>query len=171
VVQTPGGDSKAASRTDAPAAEVQPVCARVGPFAADEADKLLGGLPPYVRLLADVAEEYNALDGYYVLIPALPSRVAGEQMMRELGSAGVKDIWLISSGDMRNAISLGFFKFDETAKRRAADIARKGFPVEIKENTAVQQRRWLHLKNVDGGDLRLSLPLAANVKVEPLACP
>jgi hypothetical protein len=150
---------------------VQAVCARVGPFEPDDADKLTSGLPATVTLLSDVTEEYASVDRYYVLIPPLPSRAEGYQKLKELADAGITDTWLFPSGEYRNAISLGFFSREAGAKRHAANVAGKGFNTEVKEKTSVRQRRWLLLMSNDGRDLGPSLSLPAGVAAEQQACP
>jgi len=150
---------------------VQTVCARVGPFEPDDADKLVSGLPANVTLLSDVTEEYASVDRYYVLIPPLPSRAEGYQKLKELADAGITDTWLFPSGEYRNAISLGFFSREAGAKRHAANVAGKGFNTEVKEKTSVRQRRWLLLMSNDARDLGPSLSLPASVAAERQACP
>jgi hypothetical protein len=150
---------------------VQAVCARVGPFETDDADKLASGLPENVTLLSDVTEEYATVDRYYVLIPQLPSRAEGYQKLKELADAGITDTWLFPSGEYRNAISLGFFSKEAGAKRHAANVAGKGFETEVKEKSSVRERRWLLLMSNDGRDLGPSLSLPAGVAAEQQACP
>ncbi len=150
---------------------VQTVCARVGPFEPDDADKLISGLPANVTLLSDVTEEYASVDRYYVLIPPLPSRAEGYQKLKELADAGITDTWLFPSGEYRNAISLGFFSREAGAKRHAANVAGKGFNTEVKEKTSVRQRRWLLLMSNDGRDFGPGLSLPAGVAAEQQACP
>ncbi len=150
---------------------VQTVCARVGPFEPDDADKLVSGLPANVTLLSDVTEEYASVDRYYVLIPPLPSRAEGYQKLKELADAGITDTWLFPSGEYRNAISLGFFSREAGAKRHAANVAGKGFNTEVREKTSVRQRRWLLLMSNDARDLGPSLSLPASVAAERQACP
>ena len=112
-----------------------PVCARVGPFLPGDADELIPRLPPNITLLSDVAEEYTSVERYYVIIPPLPSGAEGQKKMKELADAGVSDTWLFRTGEYRNGISLGFFSRKGGAQRRAANVAKKGFNTEIKEQT------------------------------------
>jgi hypothetical protein len=162
---------KAAVVEQAAVDPVQTVCARVGPFEADDADKLASGLPADVTLVSDVTEEYVTVDRYYVLIPQLPSRAEGYQKLKELADAGITDTWLFPSGEYRNAISLGFFSREAGAKRHAANVARKGFETEVKEKSSVRERRWLLLMSNDGRDLGPGLSLPAGVAAEQQACP
>lgn len=146
-------------------------CARVGPFDAEGADKLIASLPATTTLLSEVTEEYASVDRYYVLIPPLTSRAAGYQKLKELADAGITDTWLFPSGEYRNAISLGFFSREAGAKRHAANIAKKGFATEIKEKTSVRERRWLLLKTDGDGDPVATLVFTPGITAERQACP
>lgn len=145
-------------------------CVRIGPFAAKDADRLLRRLPSYVRLLSDISEEYDLVDGYYAMIPPFAEREEGRAMVRKLHEAGFKDTWLFSKGELRNAISLGVFRREPSARRHVENIVKKGFNAEVVEKTKPRERRWLHLEHSDK-DLRSSLALPENIRIEPLVCP
>lgn len=147
------------------------VCARVGPLSDEEADGLVKVMPVYVRLLSDVSEEYSEIDRYYVMIPALPSRSAGRQKLAELEAAGFSDTWLFPSGQYRNAISLGFFRFEPRATRHADRVRSAGFDAVVEPRVSQREGRWLILENVDGGAIELTLPLPENAAVSPQPCP
>lgn len=176
-VQVP--EDLADSEANEPVSEVEPpaveepqaVCSRVGPFGSKDADQLIKGLPSSISLLSDVSEEHGRVVGYYVLIPALPSRAAAIRTMQKLADAGVSDTWLFRSGQLRNTISLGMFSREPGAQRRAKNVADKGFTTEVKERTWMRERRWLLLKSTDGGDLRFSLTLPETIEVEQQVCP
>ena len=148
-----------------------PLCARIGPFEPEDADRLVERLPQRLELVSDDSEEYASVDRYYVLIPALPSRSAGRRKLEELADAGFTDTWLFPSGEYRNAISMGYFSRESRAQAHAANIAKKGFEAEVREKTTLRQRRWLVLKSGDGEGpgSRLTLPKGAGV--ESLPCP
>ena len=147
------------------------VCARVGPLEAQGAESLVAKLPTHITLQSDVAEEYTDVTGYYVLIPPLASRAEGIRKLRELREAGVDDIWLFRSGEFNNAISLGLFSREQTARRHATNVAKKGFAAEIRNRTSIRERRWLELAYTDGVDLAAAVPLPDGATVVPMPCP
>jgi hypothetical protein len=147
------------------------VCARVGPLEAQGAESLVANLPTHITLQSDVAEEYTDVTGYYVLIPPLASRAEGIRKLRELREAGVDDIWLFRSGEFNNAISLGLFSREQTARRHATNVAKKGFAAEIRNRTSIRERRWLELAYTDGVDLAAAVPLPEGATVVPMPCP
>lgn len=150
---------------------LSPSCARVGPFAAHEADTLIAYLPEHLTLYSDIVEEYTMADSYYVMIAPLSSREEGNRKIQELADAGVKDTWLFRSGEYRNAISLGLFTREASANRHAENIRKKGFPNQVIPRGVRKEGRWLYLRNRDGGDIGLSLPLPDGASAERLACP
>lgn len=151
--------------------EPAPVCARVGPFEPGDADTLIANLPAHLVLISDVSEEFPEVDGYYVMIPAAADRAAGLQKLSELKAAGLKDVWLFRAGEFENAISLGLFS-RETSARRHAERARKlGFSPEVRNRTSPKERRWLQLESVQGGAVTNGLPLPEGVGAQPAPCP
>lgn len=161
----------AESATQPSVAPAQPSCALVGPMESAAADALIKQLPAFVMLLSDVTVEVLDVDSYYVMIPPLASRAAGLQTLAALEAAGVTDTWLFRRGRYRNAISLGLYSRRGGAERHRRNVTAKGFEAEVVENGTRQQRRRLLVKNVDGGDVALSLPLPDGVQAQSQACP
>jgi hypothetical protein len=155
----------------ADAATGKPLCARIGPLVPADADALIDQMSPRLRLESDVSEMHEQVNGYYVLIPALPSRAAGRQKLKELAEAGFDDTWLFRSGSLRNAISLGLFRREASARRHAERVARKGFTTEVKQNLSVRERRWLLIRDTGGDRLGAELTLPAGVARESHPCP
>lgn len=172
----PGGEPSTPERvigleTQPPAEATPAVCAQVGPLTPEQADELIAALPVFIMLLSDIAEETRLVDAYYVMIPALDSRGEGLRMLEALEQAGITDTWLFPGGVYRNAISLGFFSRKSGALRWQGEVAERGFDAEIVERSKTLERRRLLLKNVDGADIALSLPLPDGVIAEPQPCP
>ncbi len=155
------------------ASEVLPdaaaACYRVGPLKAEDADELIAGLPDTIALLSDSTEPTQALIGYYVLIPPLGSIAEGNKKLEELKEAGIADTWLFRRGEYQFAISLGLFSRESSAERHAANVGKKGFDVEVRQRIALRDRRWLQLKDSDGGELGLTL--LEGVAAESQSCP
>jgi len=153
-------------------AKTAPLCMRVGPLAPADADAMVATLPSNLKLISDTSEEYAVVDGYFVLIPALPSVTAAQQALKDLEAAGIKDTWLFRGGELRNAISLGVYSSRAGAQRHADLVARKGFATaEVREKTSPAERRWLQLKGPEGGVPAAGLSLPKGVTATPQACP
>lgn len=64
---------------------------------------------------------------YWVFIPPLGSKAAGDKKMKELTQLGITDSFLIQdAGPNQFAISLGVFSSEEGAKTRLQDLNKKG---------------------------------------------
>lgn len=162
--------SPAEAEPDEPA-QPAPVCIRFGPFTNDEADRLLAGLPGFLTLVSDVSEEQSRTDSYYVMIPPLASRAEGLATLKALATAGVSDTWLFRKGPNLNAISLGLFSKEASARRHAEAIAAKGFDAEVRPRTANREVRWLLLMHAEGGEIAPHLVLPDTVSGEARDCP
>ena len=165
----PSFDEPSVSESPEAPAEPIAVCYRVGPLKAEDADKLIAGLPDKIELLSDNTEPTQALIGYYVLIPPLGSIAEGNKKLEELKEAGIADTWLFRRGEYQFAISLGLFSRQSSAERHATNVGKKGFDVEVRQRTALRDRRWLQLKNSDGSEPDLELPEGTATESQP--CP
>jgi hypothetical protein len=120
-------------------------CLRIGPLTIEEAQAFRANMAAAVRVVDEERRDVAVVDGYYVLIPPLASRQEGNRKLDELSAAGVKDTWLFRSGELRNAISLGYFKREASALRHADTIRRLGFDAEVREKPVQVERLWLLL--------------------------
>jgi len=119
-----------------PAAVTAMICGHAGPFdTRDAATELIEVLSRAGGIASIESSTIQRTKGYWVLIPQLPDTAAAKQMVTRLQDAGIKDLWLIPAGDMRNAISLGMFDSIDNAKRRVAQLAAKGFKTVFEPRT------------------------------------
>jgi hypothetical protein len=105
------------------------------------------------------------------MIPPLPSRSAGLEVLAELEAKGITDTWLFPRGVYRNAISLGLYSRETGALRHQRSVVERGFDAEVVERTKRREVRRLLLKNVDGGEIGPLLPLPEGVAAESVVCP
>ncbi|MFN4324694.1 MAG: SPOR domain-containing protein [Azonexus sp.] len=91
---------------------------------ADQVAALLGKrFADYKLSRKTVASESN---GWWVYIPALPSKADAERKAGELRNLGVTDFFIVQEGASRHAISLGIFSSDKGAGERLAELKGKG---------------------------------------------
>ncbi len=106
-------------------------CLRFGPFAdaasRDAARAPLSGLASTV-LARDTAG--RASRGWWVSLPALPSRDEARALGERIKAAGITDWYVMGEGDQANSIALGRYGSEEAARRREADIRAKGFAAQ-----------------------------------------
>ena len=74
-------------------------------------------------------EERTAPENHRVYLPPLGSRAAAVAAVYELRERGIRDVAIISSGPLRNGVSLGVYRNAKNALRRVARMEGLGYPV------------------------------------------
>ena len=101
-------------------------CLEWGPIPAkraDDAQLRLSKLKLGNRLsYQDVAANNGP---YWVYLPPLPSRQAANEKMAELQDLGIHDISVVHNGQWQNAISMGLYSNQATAKARVESMQNK----------------------------------------------
>lgn len=121
---------------------VSVACYSLGPFATEtgalEANETLGSLG-----LATLQREgtRRELTGYWVYLPPFPSREDAKKVTAILKARSVKDFHIVPNGINKNAISLGFFRSQDSAEQHFARISALGLnPIKeekFKENSGL----------------------------------
>jgi len=88
------------------------------------------------------APEAYVTTQYWVMLPPYDTRRRALQTLRELQARKI-DSYLVSSGDFKNAISLGLFSREELAKGVQEKIREAGYPAEIRPKDKQNQRLWV----------------------------
>ncbi|MCB1837572.1 MAG: SPOR domain-containing protein [Alcanivoracaceae bacterium] len=155
------------------ASQVQPelaLCATLGPWeSAAAADKVLSGLSAqgYRGTLRTILAERERL--HWVYLPAYPDRDAALRVLRELQSRDV-DSFVVSDGEDANAISLGYFSSEESARGLAVKMKAAGYPAETRVTNRKVSEYWLYFPVSalpDGGE-RLRALMAENQALKGL---
>ncbi len=130
-------------------------CHVLGPFAnAPEVQRLLARVESTPAVVERRWSSPHQKPGYWVHIPPADSSSEARAVLRRLSSlGGGSDIQLITSGGMRNAISLGIFSTPEKARRRMEEVQRLGFEVAINEVQIRKRQYWLALRGSRGKGL------------------
>lgn len=109
-------------------------CFSFGPFAeagrARQLESWLREQGTTVRLHRENGNEKQQLFWIYLAPDA-----GAEEVMHELRASGIRDISLIDSGDMQNAVSLGLFSNQASVNRRLRELEGTGYqPVVVPYN-------------------------------------
>ncbi len=155
-------------------AEPNRLCPVVGPFdTRSDAEKVLGRLMAtgYQGQVRGIEVEKERL--HWVYIPPLDSREAALKTLRELQSRGV-DSFIVSEGEDRNGISLGYFESEDSARGLRSKMETAGYPAEIRETTEKVTEYWLYVEKRsvedDGQALRRLLQARDSLKVDHSSC-
>ena len=139
------------SSTDAekPVAPVVPVaatalCLSFGPF-ADAAAR--DAVRPRLQALAQkvVARDAQARSarGWRVYMPPLASRQEAQALVEDIKATGISDWYIIANGSEANSIALGRYGSEESARRRQAQLAGKGFTARAEPLSDTPPQWWL----------------------------
>ncbi|MEJ2440076.1 MAG: SPOR domain-containing protein [Gammaproteobacteria bacterium] len=125
-------------------AETSGNCYTLGPFkAVDDADKVRqelkqAGLTARRRSSTDTTRK-----GFWVLLPPAASHAAARKIIDELKAKGIKDYFLVATGDQTNAVSLGVFSQSDTAQRRFEQLVELGFKPVLQKVNLPKREYWL----------------------------
>jgi hypothetical protein len=100
-------------------------CRRIGPVAILDAERLKIALAAKsgIKTVLNPIEEAS----YWVIIPPLTDKAAADKKAEELKRMGVSDFYVVTeAGPYRNAISLGTFSNEGTAKEMFDRLGKKG---------------------------------------------
>ena len=139
------------SSTDAekPAAPVAPVaatalCLSFGPFDDAEArDVARPRLQPLAEKLAARDAQSKSARGWRVYMPALASRDEAQELVEKIKATGISDYYIIATGSEANSIALGRYGSEESARRREAQLAGKGFTAIAEPLSDTPAQWWL----------------------------
>jgi hypothetical protein len=103
-------------------------CYTLGPFRKEKLVQQLSarmddeGFQPNTRAI-----EQTETAGYWVYLPPYKSRKEALAVAGKLAERGVKDYYVVTNDENKNAVSLGLFSEKGRADRRKADIRRYGY--------------------------------------------
>ncbi len=136
----------------------EPICYVLGPFGSSNVVQEV--LKRTINSPAIVERRWSSPQqrpGYWVHIPPAGSSNEARSIVRILNQAGISDVQLITSGEMRNAISLGIFSTMQNARKRQQEVTQQGFEVVIDEVKIRKRLYWLALRGSGGRALSREL--------------
>jgi hypothetical protein len=142
----PAVPSAAAAMPPVPPAGNSYRCIAVGPFAnpQDLRNARVALAAPDTRMRSR-QEQTTQARGWWVYLPATTNRAQALEQARRLAAGGIKDYFVVSSGDQPNTVSLGLFKDPANARKRRDEIVAAGFPAQMSERTETVPEYWLDL--------------------------
>jgi len=147
-------------------------CFAAGPY-TDEATILTAAetikpqvLKSNIRRLTTTQEA-----GYWVYIPALPSRQEALKKGRDLAAAFVKDYYVVTSGNNENSISLGLYREPFNADNRVNQLKQKGFAVEKETRLEQWPEFWLDFSLGEDSEFDPQTLQSEDIAVNEIICP
>ena len=128
----------AAAAAPAPAA-----CVEWGAFGGPDVARADGALAALALPAETLQRRVVDIDGYWVHMPALKTKVEVDRKLGELKALGVTDFFVVQdAGPWRNAVSLGLFKSEDAANAELERLRKIGV------RSAMVTRREKFLKQV-----------------------
>lgn len=88
-------------------------------------------------------DKNNTRKGFWVIIPPESTRKKANQHIRSLKQKGVKDYFLVVTGEYANAVSLGVFVNSDSAERRYEQMKKQGFDARVQTVDLPVREYWL----------------------------
>lgn len=148
-------------------------CARLGPFPTAAAQQAaIAALSPHVTRIRGGEQPVERSLGYMVYLPAAANHAAAVEATRALAAKGVHDYFVVGTGDMQNAVSLGVYDSAANAENRAAQLQKLGFGAKVKERVVTQPAYWADYAVPAGPafDWKTWLPARSGITATPVAC-
>ncbi len=148
-------------------------CQSIGPFPTQvDMRTAMQTLSPHVPRIQYREEQAHQSRGFWVYLPAMPTRDAALAAARELSAKNVRDYYVVTAGDQQNTISLGLFHDRANAERRRAEIAALGFNAQVSERVETLPVYWLDFVLPAGGsfDWHTWLPGRADLQAKTVDC-
>jgi hypothetical protein len=127
---------------------VQNRCWRTGPLDEGEVRAVLKrfAAPEYGARVIQETRHDKVAD--WVYLPPLSSSAAAREEQRRLGDLGVEDLAVVTTGPMRNGLSLGLFAEPNGALRRVAELKALGVAAHIEPRYRDLQRNFMVVRSV-----------------------
>lgn len=129
-----------------PAGSSGKLCLTLGPFATpQDLRNARQALTSQGTRMRSRQEQASQASGWWVYLAAKGSRAQALEMARQLDQHGIRDYFVVSSGEQSNTISLGLFKDPANARKRRDEVVAAGFPARLVERGETVPEYWLDL--------------------------
>jgi len=162
-----------ASAPESPADLANDQCRSFGPFPTQaDTRAAMTVLTPLTKRIRMREEHATQTRGYWVFLPAMPTREQALTTARTLSAKGVRDYYVVTAGDQQNTISLGLFRDQGNAERRRAEIAALGLAPKVNARTEDLPVYWLDfaLAGTEPGDLASRVANAGEAHMQAAKC-
>ncbi|MGV8940628.1 MAG: SPOR domain-containing protein [Lysobacter sp.] len=146
-------------------------CVGFGPFAnAATADDAGVQLASQVIHAAVQRRYAGAPRGWRVFLPPFAHPEEVDAVVQRVVAAGFKDYYVIRDGEDANALAMGQFRNETSAREHAKKLNAAGFPAQVEPIAAGPAEHWLEVAADAGFD-----PVSAQVRIaaartEPVDC-
>lgn len=126
------------------------ICIRTGPFKEGAAFKTFREwLRPRTRMMTSEVETTQTRRFFWVYLEASTEDDA-KNNLAELKRKGVKDYMLVREGDLKNAISLGLFRSQDSVTRRLEEMSEQGYKPVVVPKFEKTDQYWINASLAEG---------------------
>ena len=169
----PASQPIAAAAPAAPvAADAAGQCFRFGPFAdAASAEIAATQLRPSVsKAIARAATSTTGGKGWTVWLPPFADMATAQAKALEIASAGIKDYYVVPKGAQVNAVMLGHFGNEASARRRLSELQAKGIHAQLLAPAGAAAGAWVDAAAAPGFAIAAAQARIGAKSVQPLDC-
>lgn len=135
-----GKEQKAAPESGSDSSQ----CYSLGPFSKSKSANAAQEVLAKAKVTAWQRIDRDAIrTGYWVYLPPAADRQAASVSMANLKQLRIKDYFMVATGEMKYAISLGVFSKSKLARARMQSIVDKGFRAKVKKMTLPKRVYWI----------------------------
>ena len=148
-------------------------CLRLGPFDSEaQAGTLRDRFAGRSRSIAINKSTRQEQKFFWVYLEAVSSDVQAKERLEDLKSKGITDLFMVRKGEMKNAVSLGVFRSQESVRNRLAELKNRGYQPLVVPRYETKTEYWLNLR---GDPAQLSVDALADelpvgVKASAVEC-
>lgn len=125
-------------------------CATFGPLESTTiVRRLRDRLSAYTSRIRERQTEARVERGFWVYLPIAESRDAAIEYASQLASMGINDYFVVTSGEMQNAVSLGLFNDLPNAEKRQKQLQALGFNPHLGARREYETHYWLDYQLLD----------------------
>lgn len=119
-------------------------CTTLGAFTTTvDMRAAMTALTPHVARIQYRQDQVSRSHGFWVYLPATPTREAALDEARKLAAKGVRDYYVVTAGDAQNTVSLGLYDSESNAQNRMAALQKLGFPAKVKPRVDTEPAYWV----------------------------
>lgn len=131
----------------------QGICYALGPFdGLPQAKNISEKLQDLGAFTSERSATIDTPMGYWVYLPSFGSWKEAKAKINDLEKKGLTDLFIVGRGAMKNAVSLGLFKNQDSAKDRVAFLKKMGETPKIETQFKQQDQYWIDIDIEPGKD-------------------
>lgn len=174
-----GAEVDPAERTAAADALAQPAgegvaaprCHSFGPFVdAGSVAAAYAAVQPLGATGMRAREVVQAPRGWRVVVAPQPDRAAADALAAKIREAGFDDLLVVPSGDDANAIALGRYASEPSARQRESTLRAAGFQAQAQPLGEVAVSRWLDVAAGPAFDAAAARAASAAAQARDIDC-